>query len=89
MLTVILNAVAMGTVGCGAFVPRSRKLHLLSMGVVLISSSARRPFFFYFLTSPFLVSIIVEMSGDLVDEDIFFICEVFARSGDFLTVRVL
>ena len=49
VLTVILNDVAMGTVGCGAFVPRSRKLHLLSMGVVRISSSARRPLFFYFL----------------------------------------
>ena len=78
VLTVILNAVAMGTVGCGAFVPRSRKLHLLSMGVVRISSSARRPLFFYFfgsslLASPFLVSIIVETSGDLVDEDIFFL----------------
>lgn len=45
VLTVILNAVAMGTVGCGAFVPRFHKLHLLSMGVVRISSSARRPFF--------------------------------------------
>ena len=45
VLTVILNAVAMGTVGCGAFVPRFHKLHLLSIGVVLISSSARRPFF--------------------------------------------
>lgn len=29
--SVILNVVAMGTVGCGAFVPRSRKLHLLSI----------------------------------------------------------
>lgn len=87
VLTVILNAVAMGTVGCGAFVPRSRKLHLLSIGVVRISSSARRPFF-YFLASPFLVSIIVEMAGDLVDED-FFSCAIFARSGAFLGVRVL
>lgn len=52
VLTVILNAVAMGTVGCGAFVPRFHKLHLLSMGVVCISSSARRPLFFYFLASP-------------------------------------
>lgn len=53
VLTVILNAVAMGTVGCGAFVPRFHKLHLLSMGVVRISSSARRPFFllFRFLSS--------------------------------------
>ena len=49
VLTVILNAVAMGTVGCGAFVPRFHKLHLLSMGVVRISSSARRPFFSTFL----------------------------------------
>ena len=47
VLTVILNAVAMGTVGCGAFVPRSRKLHLLSIGVVRISSLARRPFFLF------------------------------------------
>lgn len=47
--SVILNVVAMGTVGCGAFVPRSRKLHLLSMGVVRISSSARRPLFFLLL----------------------------------------
>ena len=46
VLTVILNAVAMGTVGCGAFVPRFHELHLLSMGVVRISSSARRPLFF-------------------------------------------
>lgn len=61
VLTVILNAVAMGTVGCGAFVPRFHKLHLLSMGVVRISSSARRPLFStfsvpLFLLSPFLVS---------------------------------
>lgn len=73
VLTVILNAVAMGTVGCGAFVPRFHKLHLLSIGVVRISSSARRPFFFYFLASPFLVSISVEMSGDLVDGGYFFL----------------
>ena len=29
------------------------------------------------------------MSGDLVDEDIFFLCGIFARSGDFPGVRVL
>lgn len=88
VLTVILNDVAMGTVGCGAFVPRSRKLHLLSMGVVRISSSARRPPFSYFLASSFLVSIIVEMSGGWVGSD-FFLCGIFARSGAFLTVLVI
>lgn len=31
----------------------------------------------------------MEMSGDLVDKNIFFPCVIFARSGDFLGVRVL
>lgn len=84
----------MGTVGCGAFVPRSRELHLLSMGVVRISSSARRLFFStfavpLFLLSPFFVSISVKMSGDLVDEDIFFIYGIFARAGAFPVVLVV
>ena len=54
MLYAILCVVAMGTVGCGAFVPRSRELHFLSMGVVRISSSARRPFFSTFAVPLFL-----------------------------------
>lgn len=37
----------------------------------------------------FIVSGGGEMSGDLVDEDIFFLCGIFARSGDFPGVRVL
>lgn len=62
---------------------RLHKLHLftgrrefLLLGAVNLLGTAS-PFSCYFfgsslLASPFLVSIIVEMSGDLIDEDIFF-----------------
>lgn len=95
VLTVILNAVAMGTVGCGAFVPRFHKLHLLSGASCVSLLQHGVPSFFLlfrFLSScslTFLVSISVEMSGNLVDDRGIFSCGIFAQSEVFLTVLVV
>lgn len=54
MLYAILCVVAMGTVGCGAFVPRFHKLTSFLWASCLSLLQHGVPFF-YFLSSPFLV----------------------------------